>query len=236
MKCQATETLERQLEECTHQLEAARRVRTRLLTATHDLRQPMHALGLFVAELQGLVCEGEQKRIIGHIEAAVSALRERFNGWIELTKVEAADSDPNSKDNLADSPTPVRPSLDRTNGKVIVVIDDNLQVLDGTCGLLHSWGCSVVTGTSSSDAIAWIVNQQQQPDLIISDFRLSDGKSGFDAIAELRSAFSNSIPAFLVSGDTSPALLHKAQARGFHMLHKPVDPMTLRAMLNRIFK
>jgi CheY-like chemotaxis protein len=72
--------------------------------------------------------------------------------------------------------------------------------------------------------------------LIISDFRLADGKTGIEAIAELRSALSQPIPAFVVSGDTNPATMHEAQAGGFHLLHKPVDPMRLRAMLNRMLK
>jgi CheY-like chemotaxis protein len=65
---------------------------------------------------------------------------------------------------------------------------------------------------------------------------LSGGKTGIDAIAELRNAFSKFIPAFLVSADTSQGALREAQAAGLHLLHKPVDPMTLRAMLNRILK
>ena len=73
-------------------------------------------------------------------------------------------------------------------------------------------------------------------DLIISDYRLSDGKTGIEAIAELRSAFPQSIPAFLVSGDTSLAPLRETLAGGLHLLHKPVDPMTLRAMLNRLLE
>ena len=55
MKSRTIETLERQLEERTLQLEFANQARTQLLAANHDLRQPMHALGLFVGQLRGLV-------------------------------------------------------------------------------------------------------------------------------------------------------------------------------------
>jgi CheY-like chemotaxis protein len=127
-------------------------------------------------------------------------------------------------------------SLDRANGKLILLIDDDSSVLDATCGLLRSWGCGVVTGTSSGGALACFTNQERLPDMIISDLRLSGGKTGIDAIAELRNAFSKFIPAFLVSADTSQGALREAQAAGLHLLHKPVDPMTLRAMLNRILK
>ncbi len=53
-------------------------------------------------------------------------------------------------------------------------------------------------------------------------------------IERLRREFGTSIPGFLISGDTNPGLLRQARANGFHLLHKPADPMTLRAMLNHM--
>jgi CheY-like chemotaxis protein len=227
--------LERQLEERTLQLEFANQTRTQLLAANHDLRQPMQALGLFVGQLRDLVREVEQKQAVDHIDAAVSALSQRFNEIIGLSKLDAAASALEERDKVAGSTIPLYTLHDRTNGKLIVVIDDDPLVLDSTCGLLRSWGCSVV-GTSGSSAVPYLLDQQRPQDLIISDFRLADGKTGIEAIAELCSALSQSIPAFLVSGDTSPAPMREAKARGFHLLHKPVDPMRLRAMLNRMLK
>jgi CheY-like chemotaxis protein len=235
MKSRTIETLERRLEERTLQLASAEQTRTQLLAANHDLRQPMHALGLFVAQLRSLVREVEQRQVVDHIEAAVSALSHRFNEIIALSKLDAAASGLDDRDEVTGSTIPVYASPDRTNGKLIVVIDDDPLVLDGTCGLLRSWGCSVV-GTSGSSVLPYLLEQQRRPDLIISDFRLADGKTGIEAIAELCSALSQPIPAFLVSGDTSPVPLYEAQASGFHLLHKPVDPMRLRAMLNRMLK
>src|SRR5262245_390631 len=234
MKSRAIKTLEHQLEERTLQLEFANQTRTQLLAANHDLRQPMHALGLFVAQLRGLVREVEQKKVVDHIDAALTALSQRFNEIIGLSKLAAAASGLDERDKVAGSAIPLYASHDRTNGTLIVVIDDDPLVLDSTCGLLRSWGCSVV-GTSGSGALARLLDQQRPPDLIISDFRLEGSKTGIEAIAELHSAFPNT-PAFLISGDTSPAPLHEAQSSGFHLLHKPVDPMRLRAMLNRMLK
>jgi CheY-like chemotaxis protein len=77
---------------------------------------------------------------------------------------------------------------------------------------------------------------EQQPDLIISDYLLAEGKSGIDAIECLRTAFGSRVPAFLVSGDISPERLHEARAGGFHLQHKPVEPMVLRAMMNQLLK
>jgi CheY-like chemotaxis protein len=119
-------------------------------------------------------------------------------------------------------------------GKLIVVVDDDALVLDGMRGLLASWGCQVVSEASEAAALARLTASGRRPDLIVSDYRLADGKTGIDAIGRLRGALGGAIPAFLVSGDTSPERLRDAAASGFHLLHKPVAPMALRAILNRL--
>ena len=125
---------------------------------------------------------------------------------------------------------------DVSHDKLVVVIDDDPLVLEGMGGLLRGWGCRVVTGESDASVLAELAAIEQQPDLIISDYLLSEGKSGIDAIERLRTVFGRQIPAFLVSGDISPERLHEARAGGFHLQHKPVEPMVLRAMMNQLLK
>ena len=74
------------------------------------------------------------------------------------------------------------------------------------------------------------------PDLIISDYRLLNGKTGIEVITRLRAKLGVDVPAFLVSGDINPTLLHEARVNGFHMLHKPVKPMALRALVTQLLK
>ena len=113
------------------------------------------------------------------------------------------------------------------NPKLVVVIDDDPLVLEATGGLLRSWGCLVVTAESYGAALAHLAEIGQRPDLIVCDYRLSEGATGIDAIAGLRSAFE--IPALLISGDPS-----SPTSNGFgdyHLLHKPVDATSFRAAL-----
>jgi signal transduction histidine kinase len=130
---------------------------------------------------------------------------------------------------------PASVALDVARGKLIVVIDDDPLALSGMGGLLRSWGCRVITGGSGDAALASLAGQGP-PDLIVSDYHLSDGKTGIEAIELLRGAFRTPISAFLVSGDTSSEGRPTAQSSGLHLLQKPVDPMTLRAMLSRMLK
>jgi CheY-like chemotaxis protein len=121
-------------------------------------------------------------------------------------------------------------------GKFVVVIDDDALVLDSMRGLLKSWGCSVVIAKSESAVLTALARQARQPDLIISDYRLGNGKTGFEVIERLRSTFGAQIPAFLISGDTAPERLREASASGYYLLHKPVLPMTLRCVVSRLLK
>jgi signal transduction histidine kinase/CheY-like chemotaxis protein len=128
------------------------------------------------------------------------------------------------------------PVTDPATGKLIVVIDDDALALDGMRGILRSWGCEVVSADSDTAALTQLTALGRQPDAIISDLRLAGGKSGIDAIECLRTALGAAVPALLITGDTAPQRLREANASGYHLLHKPVPLMRLRAVLNRLLK
>jgi two-component system, sensor histidine kinase len=113
----------------------------------------------------------------------------------------------------------------------VVVIDNNVRMLEGMGGLFRTWGCRVVTATTPEAALADVseFGVAARPDLVISDFHLSDGQTGITAIAKLREAH-GAIPAFVMSSDIAPERLREVLENGHHLPHKPVQPMTLRAM------
>jgi signal transduction histidine kinase/CheY-like chemotaxis protein len=129
-----------------------------------------------------------------------------------------------------------RALVDSEQGKLVMVIDDNELVRDGTRGLLKSWGCLVVTAESEDAAMAKLADHVRRPDLIISDYHLAQGKAGFELIDRLRRACGAQIPAFLISGDTAPERLREASASGYYLLHKPVLPITLRSVVSQLLK
>jgi CheY-like chemotaxis protein len=89
----------------------------------------------------------------------------------------------------------------------------------------------VVSAGSAHAALTDLAGRR--PDLIISDYHISDRRTGIEEVERLRAAFQAPIAAFLISGDTSPGQLSAAQAGGYQLLHKPLRPMTLRAMLGQ---
>jgi signal transduction histidine kinase/CheY-like chemotaxis protein len=70
--------------------EAANRAKTQLLAAaSHDLRQPLHALGLFVAALAAKVREVELKPLVGRVQGSLEALDAQFAQLLDLSRLEA---------------------------------------------------------------------------------------------------------------------------------------------------
>ena len=130
----------------------------------------------------------------------------------------------------------ILPTAFAAEGKVILVIDDSPIVQEGMGGLLGKWGYSVLTDGSVEAASIQLAERQQRPDLVISDYHLPNGKTGIDAIEQISAEFGASIPAILISGDTSPERLRDAQDRGYILLHKPVEPMRLRAVMHQLFR
>src|SRR5215510_13945176 len=101
-------TLERKVQERTHQLELANLAKSRFLaTASHDLRQPLHALGLFVAELRARLNARERERVVDRIDAAVAAMNELFNALLDISKLDAGVLTPDLKE------FPIQRLLDR---------------------------------------------------------------------------------------------------------------------------
>ncbi len=83
---EATEELRLRKEEA----EQANVAKSRFLAAaSHDLRQPMHALGLFVGQLQQQDSSPESQRLIGQISESVRALGSLLDGLLDISKLDA---------------------------------------------------------------------------------------------------------------------------------------------------
>ncbi|MDE2227406.1 MAG: sensor histidine kinase, partial [Alphaproteobacteria bacterium] len=82
--------LERKVEERTHQLELANLAKSRFIAAaSHDLRQPLQALDLFVAQLRGKVAAPDRQRIIKRIGIAVAEMNDLFEALLDISKLDA---------------------------------------------------------------------------------------------------------------------------------------------------
>jgi signal transduction histidine kinase/CheY-like chemotaxis protein len=83
-------TLERKVEERTLALTEANRAKSRFLAAaSHDLRQPLHALNLLVAQLRAEPSAAERERLTLRVESAVGSINGLFDGLLDISKLDA---------------------------------------------------------------------------------------------------------------------------------------------------
>ncbi|MDX8379014.1 MAG: HAMP domain-containing sensor histidine kinase [Gallionella sp.] len=78
------------LREEKKQAERANHDKSRFLAvASHDLRQPIHALGLYIAELRRKIFGEEQKLLLGQVERSVDAITTLVDSLLDISKLDA---------------------------------------------------------------------------------------------------------------------------------------------------
>jgi len=105
--------LERQVELATADLkvkkeeaEAATRAKTMFLAAaSHDLRQPTHALGMFTARLKQLTLNPEADELANYLQASVNSMQDLLDGLLDISRLESGTV------NVATRETPLAPIL-----------------------------------------------------------------------------------------------------------------------------
>ncbi|HET9700703.1 MAG TPA: ATP-binding protein [Burkholderiales bacterium] len=109
----------RELADKKEEAERANAAKSRFLAAaSHDLRQPLHALGLFVARLRDLAGETAAAdgtaalgALVGRIEDSVGAINDLLDGLLDISRLDAGAMVPNV------SAFPVQRVLERVEGE-----------------------------------------------------------------------------------------------------------------------
>lgn len=123
-------------------------------------------------------------------------------------------------------------------GGTVAIIDNDPAILSGMEVLLERWGYRVLPAHSLDDLLAGLGEGPHAPAwppaLIIADYHLDDDARGDDAIATLRGMIGSTVPALVISADRSEEVKARLQAAGLAMLHKPVKPAQLRALMRTL--
>ena len=73
-----------------HEAEVANRAKTQFFTAaSHDLRQPLHAMGLFAEALRQRTHEPEVAQLVNSINESVDALEGLFSELLDITRIDS---------------------------------------------------------------------------------------------------------------------------------------------------
>ncbi|MGY0794695.1 response regulator, partial [Azospirillum argentinense] len=100
-------------------------------------------------------------------------------------------------------------------GRTIVVIEDEDWQRGALSMFLESLGCQVIAARSATEAVSRVKMEGIFPDIVVSDFRLAERKTGLEAISTIRLAVGQRVPAVLVTGDTDPQRLRQAKRGGY---------------------
>jgi CheY-like chemotaxis protein len=128
-------------------------------------------------------------------------------------------------------PARALPSLEQA---VVLCVDNEASVLDGMRELLASWSCRALLARGLTEAAALALAEPARPELLIVDYHLDQAGDGADCVEALRQAYGAELPAVIVTADRSEAVRARVLARGIAVLHKPVKPAALRALLMRL--
>lgn len=117
-------------------------------------------------------------------------------------------------------------------GRSVLVVDDERLVLGAMTLVLRSWGMEVFGARSLAEVRSVLDRLDRPPDLILSDYTLSHGELGTDAVVLARAR--GPVGAVVVTGDTSAQRLAEAERSGYRLLHKPVSPGDLKSVLEEL--
>ena len=124
-----------------------------------------------------------------------------------------------------DGHTPA-PDPGNLQGVRVLCVDNDGAILDGMEALLGQWGVLVLKARNSAEAR--LLCGQSGVDIIVADYHLGDGVDGIELLRSLRKP---SLSAALISADHDAELILAARNAGFPLLHKPLRPAALRALL-----
>ena len=138
-----------------------------------------------------------------------------------------------SKTELADQSENVTRA---TGNKLILVIDDDKEVCEAVEAILTNSGYRTITGTDPYQALESLQDSSLTPDAILIDFRLSEKMTGLDAISIISDKLRRTIPALIVTGDTTGDGLKEISDSGYLHMHKPVKAEELLKNLHQTVK
>lgn len=119
-------------------------------------------------------------------------------------------------------------------GSFTLCIENEAGVREAMVTLLEGWSCQVAAVASIEAARQAVAAAGRSPDIILADLHLDDGApDGLDAIAVLRRDWGQRIPAILITADRSQDMRQRATMMGVDVLHKPVKPAALRALISQ---
>ena len=119
-------------------------------------------------------------------------------------------------------------------GLCCLVLEDDKMLRDALVALLERWGLSVVTIEDFDHVADAVSSLTQQPDIILSDYRLRGRIQGTDLVTAINELLEKPCPALVMTAETAPEVIAAIKSQGFPLLIKPVSPPSLRVLMHNL--
>ncbi|MEM1189658.1 MAG: PAS domain-containing hybrid sensor histidine kinase/response regulator [Pseudomonadota bacterium] len=117
----------------------------------------------------------------------------------------------------------------RLSGVSVLCIDNDPQVRDALAAILAAEGCRVTVVADRHglrDAL-----KAFRPDVVLADYHLDEGDTGIAALQWALRGANRNVPCVIVSADDGRDVREAARAAGYRILHKPINPTRLTALI-----
>jgi signal transduction histidine kinase len=116
----------------------------------------------------------------------------------------------------------------------LIVIDNDLSVLGAMQTLLSRWGADVRLARDLDDVNEILSDTTFAPAIILADYHLDASVLGIEAVARIRQCSGRKVPAILITADRNQTTAEAARQFDCALLHKPVRPAELRALMQHL--
>ncbi|KRG39608.1 hypothetical protein ARC78_14090 [Stenotrophomonas pictorum JCM 9942] len=128
-------------------------------------------------------------------------------------------------------PSPPLPRPAPGSGLPVLVVDNDPMALQALATLLRGWGYTVAEAAGEAQAVAAM--EREAASLWLFDYNLDDGDTGTALQARLGERFGPR-PTLILSADDSLATRREVMELGLTLLHKPVRPLALKSIMDRL--
>jgi CheY-like chemotaxis protein len=119
------------------------------------------------------------------------------------------------------------------SGLEVLVVDNAEPARAALAALLSAWGCRVRSAADGAGAERLL--QARPAGLWLLDYHLDDGDTGVALQARLRARF-GAAACVVLSADRSAAVREAVAAAGLALLLKPLRPLALKSVLDRVLR
>ncbi len=181
----------------------------------------------------GLATVDRIARLLGHEIDLESAEGEGSTFSLRAPRAEPPVADAAVEEGTQ-TPRTLQPSRSGLEGLTAICIDNDVAVREAMTAALSRWGIDVHAFASDIAALEALGAGAAAPDLLLLDYQLDNGRTGFDALDALEAHWRTRPVTIMITASSSGDAETVAAARGVPIVEKPIEPAELRALIAQL--